>query len=165
MFLETFEGPLDLLLYLIRKHSLDILNIPMAKLTRQYMDYVEAMRQNQLELAAEYLVMAAVLIEIKSRMLLPKPIEAKPDELDPRATLRRLIEYEQIKKAAEELNVLPQAGRDFSVVEVWIEHTLVQRAPYVSVDDLRNTWLALLTALSFSSTTKSSAMSFRCANT
>ena len=146
IFLETFEGPLDLLLYLIRKHSLDILDIPMAKLTRQYMDYVEAMRQNQLELAAEYLVMAAVLIEIKSRMLLPKPIEAKPDELDPRAELvRRLIEYEQMKKAAEEINILPQVGRDFSVVEVWIEHALVQRVPYVSVDDLRNTWLALLT--------------------
>ena len=146
IFLETFEGPLDLLLYLIRKHSLDILDIPMAKLTRQYMDYVEAMRQNQLELAAEYLVMAAVLIEIKSRMLLPKPIEAKPDELDPRAELvRRLIEYEQMKKAAEEINVLPQVGRDFSVVEVWIEHALVQRVPYVSVDDLRNTWLSLLT--------------------
>jgi segregation and condensation protein A len=146
IFLETFEGPLDLLLYLIRKHSLDILDIPMAKLTRQYMDYVEAMRQNQLELAAEYLVMAAVLIEIKSRMLLPKPIEAKPDELDPRAELvRRLIEYEQMKKAAEELNTLPQAGRDFSVVEVWIEHALVQRVPYVSVDDLRNTWMVLLT--------------------
>ena len=146
IFLETFEGPLDLLLYLIRKHSLDILDIPMAKLTRQYMDYVEAMRQNQLELAAEYLVMAAGLIEIKSRMLLPKPIEAKPDELDPRAELvRRLIEYEQMKKAAEEINILPQVGRDFSVVEVWIEHALVQRVPYVSVDDLRNTWLALLT--------------------
>lgn len=146
IFLETFEGPLDLLLYLIRKHSLDILDIPMAKLTRQYMDYVEAMRHSQLELAAEYLVMAAVLIEIKSRMLLPKPIAAKLDELDPRAELvRRLIEYEQMKKAAEELNALPQAGRDFAVVEVWIEHALVQRVPYVSVDDLRNTWLALLT--------------------
>ncbi len=146
IFLETFEGPLDLLLYLIRKHSLDILDIPMAKLTRQYMDYVEVMRHSQLELAAEYLVMAAVLIEIKSRMLLPKLIAAKPDELDPRAELvRRLIEYEQMKKAAEELNVLPQAGRDFAVVEVWIEHTLVQRVPYVSVDDLRNTWLSLLT--------------------
>lgn len=146
IFLETFEGPLDLLLYLIRKHSLDILDIPMAKLTRQYMDYVEAMRHSQLELAAEYLVMAAVLIEIKSRMLLPKPIAAKPDELDPRAELvRRLIEYEQMKKAAEELNVLPQAGRDFAVVEVWIEHSLAPRVPYVNVDDLRNTWLALLT--------------------
>ncbi len=146
IFLETFEGPLDLLLYLIRKHSLDILDIPMAKLTRQYMDYVEAMRQNQLELAAEYLVMAAVLIEIKSRMLLPKPIEAAADEIDPRAELvRRLIEYEQMKKAAEQLNVLPQAGRDFALVEVWIEHALVKRLPEVNVDDLRNAWLALLT--------------------
>ena len=146
IFLETFEGPLDLLLYLIRKHSLDILDIPMAKLTRQYMDYVEAMRQNQLELAAEYLVMAAVLIEIKSRMLLPKPIAVKADEIDPRAELvRRLIEYEQMKKAAEELNAMPQAGRDFSVVEVWIEHALTKRLPEVNVDDLRNAWLTLLT--------------------
>ncbi len=146
IFLETFEGPLDLLLYLIRKHSLDVLDIPMAKLTRQYMDYVEAMRQHQLELAAEYLVMAAVLIEIKSRMLLPKPVEARADEIDPRAELvRRLIEYEQMKKAAEQLNVMPQAGRDFALVEVWIEQTLVKRLPDVNVDDLRNAWLALLT--------------------
>jgi segregation and condensation protein A len=146
IFLETFEGPLDLLLYLIRKHSLDILDIPMAKLTRQYMDYVEAMRQSQFELAAEYLVMAAVLIEIKSRMLLPAPIEMKADEIDPRAELvRRLIEYEQMKKAAEQINVMPQAGRDFALVEVWIEHSLVKRLPEVNVDDLRNAWLALLT--------------------
>ena len=146
IFLETFEGPLDLLLYLIRKHSLDILDIPMAKLTRQYMDYVEAMRHNQLELAAEYLVMAAVLIEIKSRMLLPKPIAAKADEIDPRAELvRRLIEYEQMKKASEQLNTMPQAGRDFALVEVWIEHAVTKRLPEVNVDDLRNAWLMLLT--------------------
>ena len=146
IFLETFEGPLDLLLYLIRKHSLDVLDIPMAKLTRQYMDYVEVMRTTQLELAAEYLVMAAVLIEIKSRMLLPVQVAVKGDELDPRAELvRRLIEYEQMKKAAEVINSLPQLGRDFSVVEVWIEHALVQRIPYINSDDLRNAWLGLLT--------------------
>ncbi len=146
IFLETFEGPLDLLLYLIRKHSLDVLDIPMAELTRQYMDYVEVMRKTQLELAAEYLVMAAVLIEIKSRMLLPVQIATKGDDVDPRAELvRRLIEYEQMKKAAEAINILPQLGRDFSVVEVWIEHALVQRIPYVNGDDLRNAWLGLLT--------------------
>ena len=146
IFLETFEGPLDLLLYLIRKHSLDVLDIPMAKLTRQYMDYVEVMRKTQLELAAEYLVMAAVLIEIKSRMLLPVQLALKGEEVDPRAELvRRLIEYEQMKKAAEAINTLPQLGRDFSIAEVWIEHALVQRIPYVSADDLRNAWLALLT--------------------
>ena len=146
IFLETFEGPLDLLLYLIRKHSLDVLDIPMAKLTRQYMDYVEVMRKPQLELAAEYLVMAAVLIEIKSRMLLPVQIALKGEEVDPRAELvRRLIEYEQMKKAAEAINTLPQLGRDFYIAEVWIEHALVQRIPYVSADDLRNAWLALLT--------------------
>src|SRR6187431_2692879 len=121
VFLETFEGPLDLLLYLIRRHSLDVLDIPMAELTRQYMEYVEMMRTTQLELAAEYLLMAALLIEIKSRMLLPRPKreEAEPD--DPRAELvRRLLEYERMKKAALALGDAPVAGRDFSVVEVYI---------------------------------------------
>jgi segregation and condensation protein A len=146
VFLETFEGPLDLLLYLIRKNSLNILDIPMAELTRQYMQYVEMMRAHQLELAAEYLVMAAVLIEIKSRLLLPRPAAAKTDEADPRAELmRRLLEYEQMKRAAERLNALPHAGRDFSLVEVLIEQTLTQRLPQVNPDDLRNAWLALLT--------------------
>src|SRR6187401_2284420 len=102
VFLEAFEGPLDLLLYLIRKHSLDIRDIPMADLTRQYMAYVEAMREDQLALAAEYLLMAALLIEIKSRMLLPRQKRADDAEPeDPRAELvRRLLEYEQMKKAA-----------------------------------------------------------------
>ena len=123
VFLEAFEGPLDLLLYLIRRHSLDILDIPMAELTRQYMEYVEMMRATQLELAAEYLVMAALLIEIKSRMLLPRPRredEAEPE--DPRAELvRRLLEYERMKMAARALGEAPVAGRDFSLVEVYIE--------------------------------------------
>ena len=102
IFLDTFEGPLDLLLYLIRRHNLDVLDIPMSSLTRQYMDYVEAMRANQLELAAEYLLMAALLIEIKSRMLLPRPVQAGADEADPRAELvRRLLEYERMKAAAQ----------------------------------------------------------------
>jgi segregation and condensation protein A len=146
VFLETFEGPLDLLLYLIRKHSLDVLDIAMAELTRQYMKYVEAMRAHQLELAAEYLVMAAILIEIKSRMLLPRPVAVAADEEDPRAELvRRLLEYEQIKKAAQHLNSRPQAGRDFELVEVWVEESLVARLPLVNPDDLRNAWLGLLT--------------------
>lgn len=146
IFLETFEGPLDLLLYLIRKNSLDILDIPMADLTRQYMGYVEVMRTTQLELAAEYLVMAAILIEIKSRMLLPRPTQSKAEEEDPRAELvRKLLEYEQVKKAAQHINTLPQVGRDYSVVEVWIEESLVTRLPEVNPDDLRNAWLALLT--------------------
>src|SRR6266446_6826798 len=99
--LEAFEGPLDLLLYLIRKENLDILDIPMAPLTRQYLEYVEIMRTKNLELAAEYLVMAAMLMEIKSRLLLPRPPSAEPTEADPRAELvRRLLEYERIKQAA-----------------------------------------------------------------
>lgn len=144
--LENFQGPLDLLLYLIRKHNLDVLDIPMAELTRQYMDYIEMMHQNRLELAAEYLLMAAVLIEIKSRMLLPRPPKVSEDDgEDPRAELmRRLLEYEQMKQAAHRLNELPQAGRDFEVVQVLIEQTVQERLPEVSVDDLRQAWLGLL---------------------
>jgi segregation and condensation protein A len=146
VFLDAFEGPLDLLLYLIRKHSLDILDIPMAELTRQYMDYVDAMRTTQLELAAEYLLMAALLIEIKSRMLLPRPRrddEVEPE--DPRAELvRRLLEYERMKKAAQQLGEAPVAGRDFSVVEVFIEQALVERLPGVQVADLSEAWRAIL---------------------
>jgi segregation and condensation protein A len=146
VFLDTFQGPLDLLLYLIRKHNLDVLDIPMAELTRQYMSYVEMMRANQLELAAEYLLMAAVLIEIKSRMLLPRPAARTEEDNDPRAELvRRLLEYEQMKLAAQHLNELPQAGRDFSRVQVWIDQAAVKRLPDVSADDLRNAWLALIT--------------------
>lgn len=145
VFLETFEGPLDLLLYLIRKHNLDVLDIPMARLTAQYLEYVEMMRANQLELAAEYLLMAAVLIEIKSRMLLPKAAVADSDVEDPRAELvRRLLEYEKMKLAAQKLNALPQAGRDFMLVQAWIEHSVVVRLPEVAPDDLRQAWLAIV---------------------
>jgi segregation and condensation protein A len=145
VFLDTFEGPLDLLLYLIRKHNLDVLDIPMAELTRQYMAYVEMMRANKLELAAEYLLMAAVLIEIKSRILLPKPVSREEDEDDPRAELvRRLLEYEQMKIAAQRLNELPQAERDFSLTNVWIDQTVVERLPEISPDDLREAWLILM---------------------
>ena len=145
VFLDTFQGPLDLLLYLIRKHNLDVLDIPMAELTRQYMAYVEMMRANQLELAAEYLLMAAVLIEIKSRMLLPRPVHRAEEEGDPRAELvRRLLEYEQMKLAAQRLNELPQAERDFSLTQVWIDQTVVKRLPDISMDDLRNAWLTLM---------------------
>ena len=145
--LETFQGPLDLLLYLIRKHNLDVLDIPMAQLTLQYMGYIEMMQSNRMELAAEYLLMAAVLIEIKSRMLLPRPRKVSEEEggEDPRVELmRRLLEYEQMKLAAQKLNELPQAGRDFELVQVLIERTVEQRLPNVAVEDLRQAWLALL---------------------
>ncbi|MDD5299827.1 MAG: ScpA family protein [Gallionella sp.] len=144
--LENFQGPLDLLLYLIRKHNLDVLDIPMAELTRQYMTYIEMMQQHRLELAAEYLLMAAVLIEIKSRMLLPRPPKVSEEGgEDPRAELmRRLLEYEQMKLAAQKLNELPQAGRDFAIVQVLIERTVQERLPEVSVEDLRQAWLGLL---------------------
>ena len=144
--LDEFEGPLDLLLYLIRKHSLDVLNIPMADLTRQYLTYVEAMREGQLELAADYLLMAALLIEIKSRMLLPRPPrerEGEPD--DPRAELvRRLLEYEQMKTAAHAIDQFPRKDRDFSVVDVMIEQTLLARVPTVLVADLTEAWRVIL---------------------
>jgi segregation and condensation protein A len=144
--LEQFEGPLDLLLYLIRKHSLDVLDIPMADLTRQYMDYVEVMRTHQLELAAEYLLMAALLIEIKSRMLLPRPkLTDEAEAEDPRAELvRRLLEYEQMKVAAQKLAELEQLGRDFSLVDVWVDRQLTLRLPNVSVTDLSEAWRAIL---------------------
>ena len=146
VFLESFEGPLDLLLYLIRKNSLDILDIPMAELTRQYVEYVEVMRTRRLELAAEYLVMAAVLIEIKSRMLLPRPAAAtEEEEADPRAELmRRLLEYEQMKRAAAILDELPRTGRDFSAVQVWVDEALNQRLPQISARDLLDAWAQVL---------------------
>lgn len=116
VFLEAFEGPLDLLLYLIRKQNIDILDIPVAEITRQYMGYVELMKSVRLELAAEYLVMAAMLAEIKSRMLLPRSSEVEEEEEDPRAELiRRLQEYERFKKAAEDIDTLPRVGRDITV--------------------------------------------------
>jgi segregation and condensation protein A len=145
VFLETFEGPLDLLLYLIRKHNLDVLDIPMARLTEQYLEYVEVMRRKSLELAGEYLVMAAVLIEIKSRMLLPRPPAANVEEGDPRAELvRRLLAYEQMKLAAHRLDDLPQAGRDFTLVQVWVDKVAEQALPDVNAEDLRQAWLWLL---------------------
>ena len=119
VFLETFEGPLDLLLYLIKRQNLDVLDIPIAEITRQYIEYVEMMKDLRLELAADYLVMAAMLAEIKSRMLLPRPVEAEEDEADPRAELvRRLQEYERYKKAAEDLDSLPRLYRDIFHVAV-----------------------------------------------
>ncbi len=143
--LEAFEGPLDLLLYLIRKENLDILDIPMAPLTRQYLEYVEIMRSKNLELAAEYLVMAAMLMEIKSRLLLPRPAAAEALEEDPRAELvRRLLEYEQMKKAAQALDELPVLGRDVIAISVWIERTLAERVPEVHAQDLAEAWRGLL---------------------
>jgi len=142
VFLEAFEGPLDLLLYLIRKQNFNILDIPMAAVTRQYLTYVDEIRATHLELAAEYLLMAAMLIEIKSRMLLPprKTAEGQEPE-DPRAELvRRLLEYEQIKLAAHRLNELPQLGRDFLRAQVYVEQSLQPRFPDVNVVDLREAW-------------------------
>lgn len=144
--LDAFEGPLDLLLYLIRKANIDVLDIPMAPLTAQYLEYVEAMRTRNLELASDYLVMAATLIEIKSRMLLPRPrVEAGGEEEDPRAELvRRLVEYEQMKASAQNLDQLPQAERDFVWINVLVEKTLVQRFPDVDLDDLGKAWKSIL---------------------
>ena len=145
VFLDTFEGPLDLLLYLIRKANIDILDIPMARLTEQYLEYVELMRRRNLELAAEYLLMAALLMEIKSRMLLPRPRAPREEEEDPRAELvRRLMEYENMKLAAHKLDALPVLGRDFLTVEVWIEQAAVQRLPQVRTEDLITAWQTLL---------------------
>jgi segregation and condensation protein A len=146
IFLETFEGPLDLLLYLIRKENINVLDIPMAELTRQYLGYVEMMRRTQLELAAEYLLMAAVLIEIKSRLLLPKPPALVSDEAeDPRAELvRRLLEYEKMKLAAKKLDELPLVERDFELARVFLERMAAARLPDVSPGDLRAAWAGLL---------------------
>ncbi len=146
VFLEAFEGPLDLLLYLIRKQNFNILDIPMAGVTRQYLVYVDEIRGRNLELAAEYLLMAAMLIEIKSRMLLPprRAAEGKEAE-DPRAELvRRLLEYEQIKLAAAALNALPQSGRDFLRAQVTIEQSLQPRFPDVDLADLQEAWRDIL---------------------
>ena len=146
VFLEAFEGPLDLLLYLIRKANLDILDIPMAPLTQQYLGYVEAMRRHNLELAADYLLMAATLLEIKSRMLLPRPKRVDDDdEHDPREELvRRLLEYEQMKLAALRLDALPRIERDFDAVGVLVIERIVERLPEVSLHDLQLAWLALM---------------------
>ena len=146
VFLEAFEGPLDLLLYLIRKQNFNILDIPMAGVTRQYLSYVDEIRQRNLELAAEYLLMAAMLIEIKSRMLLPPKRAAEGEEAeDPRAELvRRLLEYEQMKLASMQLNVIPQFGRDFLQAQVYIEQSLQPRFPDVSMDELQSAWRDIL---------------------
>jgi len=144
VYLEAFEGPLDLLLYLIRKHNLDILDIPMAELTRQYMGYVEKMQAIKLELAADYLLMSAMLIEIKSRMLLPKPTEVESED-DPRAELvRRLMEYEAIKLAAQKLDELPQVGVDLMVANAYFEKIVQVQAAQVSMDDLMAAWQNVL---------------------
>jgi segregation and condensation protein A len=146
VFLEAFEGPLDLLLYLIRKQNFNILDIPMAGLTRQYLTYVDQVRQTNLELAAEYLLMAAMLIEIKSRMLLPPKKVADGEEAeDPRAELvRRLLEYEQTKLQAASLNAMPTYGRDFWKAQVYIEQSLKPRFPEMNVVDLREAWADIL---------------------
>eukprot|EP01041_Mallomonas_annulata_P015110 gene15111-32049_t len=142
VFLEAFEGPLDLLLYLIRKQNFNILDIPMLSVTKQYLVYVDQIRKHNLELAAEYLLMAAMLIEIKSRMLLPPKKTAEGQEAeDPRAELvRRLLEYEQIKLAAHKLNAVPQFGRDFLRAQVYVEQSLQPRFPDVHVVDLQDAW-------------------------
>jgi segregation and condensation protein A len=146
VFLEAFEGPLDLLLYLIRKQNFNILDIPLAQVTLQYLDYIEQIRKRNLELAADYLLMAAMLIEIKSRMLLPmKKVEGDEEVLDPRAELvRRLLEYEQMKLAAFELDTLPQVGRDFVRTQIFVDQTVVTRFPDVNVVDLQTAWNDLL---------------------
>ena len=146
VFLEAFEGPLDLLLYLIRKQNFNILDIPMAAVTRQYLSYVDEIRTQNLELAAEYLLMAAMLIEIKSRMLLPPKRVAEGEEAeDPRAELvRRLLEYEQMKLAAQHLNELPHFGRDFLRAQVFVEQALTPRFPDVHPVDLQSAWRDIL---------------------
>lgn len=146
VFLETFQGPLDLLLYLIRKQNFNVLDIPMAEVTRQYLSYVDQIRMHNLELAAEYLLMAAMLIEIKARMLLPiKKTDTGQEVQDPRAELvRRLLEYERMKLAAQNLNALPQLGRDFQRAQGYADLHLERALPEVSVEDLRQAWIDIL---------------------
>ncbi len=146
VFLETFEGPLDLLLYLIRRQNFNIFDIPLAQVTRQYLEYVEQIRQHNLELAAEYLLMAAMLIEIKSRMLLPsRPAEDGAEPEDPRAELvRRLLEYERMKLAAAQLDALPVIGRDFLRAQVTVDRSVETRFPDVDLHDLREAWADIL---------------------
>jgi segregation and condensation protein A len=146
VFLEAFQGPLDLLLYLIRRQNFNILDIPLADVTRQYLTYVDQIRKHNLELASEYLLMAAMLIEIKSRMLLPpKKTEDGSEPEDPRAELvRRLLEYEQMKLAAAGIDRLPMLGRDFLRAQVTIEQSLTLRFPDVEPVDLRDAWLDIL---------------------
>ena len=146
VFLEAFEGPLDFLLYLIRKQNFNILDIPMLSVTKQYLVYVDQIRKRNLELAAEYLLMAAMLIEIKSRMLLPPKKTAEGEEPeDPRAELvRRLLEYEQMKRAAANLNTVPQFGRDFLKAAVYVDQSIAIRFPDVDVADLQEAWRSMV---------------------
>ncbi|KPJ67777.1 MAG: hypothetical protein AMJ43_02060 [Coxiella sp. DG_40] len=138
VFLEAFEGPLDLLLYLIKKQNIDILNIPIAEITRQYIEYIEMMKQLRLELAAEYLVMAVILAEIKSRMLLPKSIGEENAEEDPRTELiQRLQEYEHCKKLAENIDLLPRVNRDTFLTKIKISQIEIKKPlPQVNLQDL-----------------------------
>jgi len=138
VFLDTFEGPLDLLLYLIRKQNLDILDIPVAEITRQYMGYIDLMQMMNLDLAAEYMVMAAMLAEIKSRMLLPRPESESEEEEDPRAMLvRRLQEYERYRQAALDIEKLPRLGRDLYLANPRRDHVKPKRVdPHVEIHDL-----------------------------
>ncbi len=146
VFLETFQGPLDLLLYLIRKQNFNVLDIPMAEVTKQYLSYVDQIRVHNLELAAEYLLMAAMLIEIKARMLLPvKKTDTGEEVEDPRAELvRRLLEYEQMKLASQKLDALPQLGRDFQRAQAFADLRIERALPEVSVEDLREAWADIL---------------------
>ncbi len=145
VFLEAFEGPLDLLLYLIRRQNFNVLDIPMVALTEQYLAYVQQIRAHDLALAGEYLLMAALLIEIKSRMLLPKPAVEETPEEDPRAELvRRLLEYEKIKVGANQLDTLPRRDRDFHVSQALAVITQEVQLPEVSPDDLQQAWQEIL---------------------
>ena len=146
IFLDSFEGPLDLLLYLIRKQNFNILDIPMAEVTRQYLVYVDQIREHHLELAAEYLLMAAMLIDIKSRMLLPvRKADTGEEVEDPRAELaRRLLEYERIKQGAMEIDRLPQLGRDFVAATIYLDQTVTLQPPDVQLVDLRAAWADVL---------------------
>ncbi|MDQ2148060.1 ScpA family protein [Alcaligenaceae bacterium C4P045] len=146
IFLEAFEGPLDLLLYLIRKQNFNVLDIPMADVTRQYLSYVDQIRIHNLELAAEYLLMAAMLIEIKSRMLLPvRKSDTGEEAEDPRAELvRRLLAYEQMKLAARNLDAIPQVGRDFMIAHAEADLSVERALPEVGVDDLRQAWADIM---------------------
>lgn len=146
VFLETFEGPLDLLLYLIRKQNFNVLDIPMAEVTAQYLSYVEQIRATNLELAGEYLLMAAMLIEIKARMLLPvKPRDDGQEPEDPRAELvRRLLEYEQMKLASQKLDELPRIGRDFYHAQAVVDFEAEKILPTVDLSDLRNAWADIM---------------------
>ena len=146
VFLEAFEGPLDLLLYLIRRQNIDILDIPIAEITRQYVEYIELMKEMQLELAGEYLLMAAMLAEIKSRMLLPRQESIEEEEDDPRAELvRRLQEYERFKKAAEDLNALPRLERDVMPVHAETpERKVTTQLPDITLKELLIAFHAVL---------------------